>query len=237
MSLPEPLKEAGLPPRLVAHLEACELAGLDGWVLSKGRAEPERTAEALRALFDGAAMTTGLAPDELLLRTGLGVDDLRGYRADGALAEIRTICFLDALGFSKIVPLGPDDTRQRADLTAEREGERWAIDARCASRSLLPEGTFRRGRDGNPLPFPTLYDYLIHCRDEKAGQLARTSADEGCTRSAVAVAFEGDMPGELMRSETLRAWLAGGGDKSFAFGLMPGLFVPSSSEDALVPAP
>lgn len=225
-----------LPARLVEHLRACADAGLDGWTLAALRSNPDRAQAAMTALFERAAQLTSLSPDELIARTGLGANDLRGSRVDGALAEIRAVCFLGALGFTRITPLGPDDKRPRADLTAEREGKRWTVDARCATRSLLPEGTFRRGPKGDPLPFPTLHDYLVHCRQEKAAQLARTSADESCTYAAVAVALEGDMPGPAMRSEALRAWLSCGAPKDFRFGLMPGLLATTSPEDALVPA-
>ncbi|MBI5595006.1 MAG: hypothetical protein HY928_02835 [Elusimicrobia bacterium] len=156
---------------------------------------------------------------------------------DSALAELRAACFLSALGFAKISPLESDPTRRRADLAAELDGERWAVDARCASRTLLPEGSFRRGADGAPLPYPTLHDYLVHCRGEKDEQLKRTMADEGCARAAVVVALDGAMPGRAMRGEAFRAWLSSGGGPDFRFGLMPGLLGPVSPDDALVPAP
>ena len=188
-------------------------------------------------LVERAASVTGLEPGELLRRTDLGVDDLRGRRVDSALAELRAACFLDSLGFSKVVLLESDSERRRADLAAELDGGRWAVDARCASRSLLPEGSFRRGADGAPLPYPTLLDYLVHCRAEKDGQLKRTMADEGCAHAALVVALEGEMSGSAMRGEAFRAWLASGGGTDFRFGLMPGLFGPTSPDDALVPAP
>ncbi|TPW19100.1 MAG: hypothetical protein FD126_3025, partial [Elusimicrobia bacterium] len=146
--------------------------------------------------------------------------------------------FLDALGFTEIVPLGPDDARPRTDLVASRAGERWAVDARCASRDLLPEGSFQRGPDGKPLPWPTLHDYLVHCRRDKEEQLRRTMEDEGCSRAAVAVALDGLASGGLMRQEAVRAWLTCGGPAGFHFGLMPGgLLAGASPEDSLVPAP
>ena len=237
MSLPAEILDAGLPPLLIEHLKACVAAGLDGRALAHIKAEPRQAADAMKRLFATASRLTSLSPDEVLLRTDLGVGDLRGHRVDGALAELRSICFLGALGFTRITPLAADDKRPRADLTAEKDGERWAVDARCASRTLLPEASFRRGSDGSPLPFPTLYAYLVHVRDEKAEQLERTRKDEGCTRSAVAIALDGDAPGALMRSEALKAWLACGSPGEFRFGLMAGLLSAGSSDDCLVPAP
>ena len=118
--------------------------------------------------------------------------------------------------------------------------QRWFLPERPGVRQFAlgaaALGKSRRGRDGNPLPYPTLHDYLVHCREEKAGQLARTQADEGCAHAAIAVVLEGHMDGASMRGEALRAWLSCGGPKDFAFGLMPGLLTASSPEDALVPA-
>lgn len=237
MSLPEALADSGLPPAFLRSLTACLADGQAGRVLAAVHADPEAAARDLGSAFARAAALTGLSPAELVARSGLAAGDVRGRRVDAAVAELRAVEFLDALGFGRIVPLGPDDTRPRADLVAERGGERWVVDARCASRDLLPEGSFRRGPDGRALPYPTLYDYLVHCRGDKAGQLGRTMADEGCTRSAVAVALAGQASGDLLRQEAARAWLSCGGPAEFRFGLMPGLLGGPSPDDCLVPAP
>ncbi|TBR25416.1 hypothetical protein EPO15_02245 [bacterium] len=236
MPLPPELESSGLPPAFLAPLQACFDGGQPGRVLAAVRADPRAAAEALSAAFGAASDLTGLSPAELVARSGLGAGDVRGRRVDAAVAELRAVGFLAGLGFRKVQALGPDDTRQRADLVAERAGERWAVDARCASRDLLPEGSFRRGPDGKALPYPTLHDYLVHCYHDKAGQLARTMADERCSRSAVVVALDG-ASGALMRSEALRAWLSCGGPAEFRFGLMPGLLAGPSPDDSIVPAP
>lgn len=237
MPLPGALADSGLPRGFLGPLEACFADSQGGHVLAAVRADPGAAAKDLRAAFAGAAALTGLSPDELVVLSGLLAGDVRGRRVDAAVAELRAVGFLDALGFEKIVPLGPDDRRPRTDLVAEREGERWAVDARCASRDLLPEGSFQRGPDGRPLPFPNLHDYLVHCRADKAEQLARTMADERCARSAVVVALNGIASGNLLRQEALRAWLTCGAPADFRFGLMPGLLSAPSPDDCIVPAP
>lgn len=233
MPLPEePLR--GLPRAFVESVRACDAAGQGGRVLTALRAGG---AAGLAALFARASAASGLTADELTARGGLSPEDRRGRRLDAFVAELRAVVFLDRLGFGAITPLRADDTRRRADIVAERDGERWAVDARCASRDLLPEASFRRGPDGKPLPWPTLHDYLVHCRRDKEPQLARTMADEGCSRSAVAVALDGLASGDLMRQEAVRAWLSCGAPPEFRFGVMPGLLAPDSPDDALVPAP
>lgn len=237
MPLPEALTASGLPRGFLGPLEACFADSQGGHVLAAVRADAAGAARNLLRAFAQASTLTGLSPDELVVRSGLLAGDVRGRRIDAAVAELRAVGFLDALGFEKIVPLGPDDKRPRTDLVAERGGERWAVDARCASRDLLPEGSFQRGPDGRPLPYPNLHDYLVHCRADKADQLARTMADERCARSAVAVAVNGIASGDLIRQEAARAWLTCGGLPEFRFGLMPGLLSGPSADDCIVPAP
>lgn len=237
MPLPEALSASGLPRGFLGPLEACFADSQGGHVLAAVRANATAAARDLLKAFADAASLTGLSPDDLVVRSGLLVGDVRGRRIDAAVAELRAVAFLDALGFEKIVPLGPDDKRPRTDLVAERGGERWAVDARCASRDLLPEGSFQRGPDGRPLPYPNLHDYLVHCRTDKAEQLTRTMADEGCPRSAVVVAVNGIASGNLIRQEALRAWLSAGALPEFRFGLMPGLLSGPSPDDCIVPAP
>ena len=238
MPLPDGMDGAGLPPTFLAALEACFDDAQPGRVMAALRADPLAATRAIRAAFAGAEAVTALSATELVVRTGLTAGDRRGRRIDAMMAELRAAVFLHRLGFEKIVPLGADDLRPRADLTAERAGERWAVDARCASRDLLPEGSFQRGPDGKPLPWPTLHAYLVHCHADKAEQLRRTMEDERCTRAAVAVALDGPASGALMRQEAVRAFLTAGAPAGFHFGLMPGgLLSGPSPEDCLVPAP
>lgn len=225
------------PEEFARSLQACLEERQPGRLLAAVRADPAAAFESLARLCEKGLAVTGLALDELFRRTGLNPADRRGRRLDAAVAELRAAGFLDALGFTAVTPLAPDDGRPRADFTAERLGERWAVDARCASRDLLPDGSFLRPPGGAALPYPTLFDYLIHCREEKAAQLARTMADEGCTRSAILVALDGPAGGDLMRSEALKAWLALGSPAEFRFGVMHTLLDPGGTQDSLVPSP
>lgn len=237
MPLPPEFLTGPFPPDFLRSLEACLEEGQPGRFLAAVRSDPLLACEALVRLASKGLSVTGLPLDELFQRTGLNPSDRRGRRLDAALAELRAVGFLDALGFTSVTPLAPDDTRPRADFTAERLGQRWAVDARCASRDLLPDGSFLRPPGGGELPHPTLFDYLIHCHKEKAPQLSRTMADEGCARSAVLVAVDGPAGGDVMRSEALKAWLALGSPPEFRFGVMHALLSAEGSEDSLVPAP
>lgn len=237
MPLPPEFLTGPYPPDFVRSLEACLEEGQPGRLLAAIRADPLAACESLTRLSSKGLAVTGLTLDELFERTGLKPSDRRGRRLDAAVAELRAAGFLDAMGFSAVTPLAPDATRPRADFTAERLGERWAVDARCASRDLLPDGSFLRPPDGGELPYPTLFDYLLHCHKEKAAQLSRTMADEGCARSAVLVAVDGPAGGDVLRSEALKAWLALGSPAEFRFGMMHTLLGDAGSEDSLVPAP
>lgn len=117
-----------IPSKLIRYLENAKSIGdpKNRFVAALKDAS-ELTIGAIDNLFLLASNATKLSPDDLLRMTDFNVKDQSPERIDSALAEIRTINFLDEEGFTHITPLRASKSR-RADISAKRCNYSYSIE-------------------------------------------------------------------------------------------------------------
>jgi hypothetical protein len=135
----------------------------------------------------------------------------------GEAAEARAMEALTRAGFTGVRRVQADQARRSADVVADRDGLRWAIEVRGASRPLRDDATFEP-EPGKELPYPALEDYLELLWDEKRAQLDGTSAELGCTAGLLLVVVEG-APSTAWERALARAWEAAGRPAGRHFGV------------------
>jgi hypothetical protein len=124
---------------------------------------------------------------------------------------------LQSNGFGEVRFVAAEPASRTADLVAEKDGTRWAIEVRTSSRPLRADASFEP-EGAKPLPYPTLEDYFALLWREKRAQLEATRASEGCGAAMLLVMAAGEPSAEWERALE-RAWLAAGRpDVRFAVG-------------------
>ena len=123
------------------------------------------------ACFALASTITGLSPSELVKKSDFKINDFDSDRFDSMLAEIRTIVYLNNIGFEEIKPLKAPKGIKEADLLAELNGTKWAIEVLCSS--------YQSGR----WTHKEIVNYIERrfVNDNKIEQLHRTAVKYKCT--------------------------------------------------------
>lgn len=137
---------------------------------------------------------------------------------NGEAAETLAAAALTHAGFTGVRFIPPDQVRRSADIVADRDGLRWAVEVRGASRPLRDDATFAPETPGKDLPYPALEDYLALLWDEKRAQLDATSDELGCTAGLLLVVVEG-APSPAWERALARAWAAAGRPAGRVFGV------------------
>jgi hypothetical protein len=86
-------------------------------------------------IVDSACRNTGRDRDSLLRDTDFDPNDLDPDRLDAAISELRGINHLWHEGFQNIRLLRAQPGTRTADLVAERDGQKYALDVACSSAS------------------------------------------------------------------------------------------------------
>ena len=124
---------------------------------------------------------------------------------------------LEHCGFTDVRLIPVEKYRKTADLVAEKDGRRWAIEVRTSTRPLRADASFAP-KDEKPLPYPTLETYFAMTWAEKRGQLEATRAAERCDDAMLLIMVEGE-PAPAWEKALTRAWdAAGKPDVRFALG-------------------
>lgn len=84
-------------------------------------------------IVDAACQNTGRDRDSLLRDTDFDPNDLDADRLDAAIGELRGINHLRHEGFKNIKLLRAQRGTRTADLVAERDGQKYALDVACSS--------------------------------------------------------------------------------------------------------
>jgi hypothetical protein len=86
-----------------------------------------------KTIVDAACRNTGRDRDSLLRDTDFDPNDLDPDRLDAAIGELRGINHLRHEGFQNIRLLRAQRGTRTADLVAERNGQKYALDVACSS--------------------------------------------------------------------------------------------------------
>jgi hypothetical protein len=125
--LADQTKYPNVPSLLVKNLRHSSRLGKNNRALTALSDDSAVTMAAIETMFQNAAAATGQPPEELLRKTGLSARDADPVRIDCAFAELRTLNYLAAEGFSNLELLGGTD-RKRADMRGERQGITYVIE-------------------------------------------------------------------------------------------------------------
>jgi hypothetical protein len=155
-----------LPDQLRRYAIRCVRRGNSSLFLEKLVENPERVLGTFARIFTEACEVVGTDSATLLRDTDFNSRDLDEDRLDAMLGELWTILFLRDEGFTNIRLLRRQG-QPRADLVAEYQDERFAVEVACSSR--------RRYRYINHLT-----EYIVDRFQEKRDQLLNTARDEQC---------------------------------------------------------
>lgn len=173
-----------IPPAIWAYFQ--DLQGMNSshpLLEAIGKQGEQQTWKGIDELFRITSETTGLSPEDLLLRLGFDQKNLDHSYLQAIFGIMRDINTLHDIGFVRIVPLPPQKSRRESDLVAEFSGERFAIEVFRSSETAY---RFPRHKD----PQRNLEKYIARRYAEKRSQLDATMANHNCGEALIAVAMD-----------------------------------------------
>lgn len=142
---------SALPEGLKAYLAAALSRGRPFSFTAALKKDPRRFIASAAGLLAGAAAALGRPPGEVLFATGFEPSNLAPRRLEAAFAELLAAMLLRSEGFSGIELIGPNSGRT-ADLSAARDGLRWAFEVRCLAAAGELDGALLAGKFRSKLP-------------------------------------------------------------------------------------
>lgn len=134
-SFEEKIRKSALPQLVKAHLIGFARKGKQHSWQTVMEQHFDGVVHSAQRVFELAEKNTGDPIDELLKKTDLSLNDLDPDRLDAAIAELRAINFLAAQGFTGIQLLKARIGQKSADIVANKDYVRFAVDVACMSRS------------------------------------------------------------------------------------------------------
>lgn len=163
---------SGLPRAIIDHLMLCiSKRKLHRWHDALA-ADFDSVLTSTRQLIDRCCQITGRDQDSLIQDTDFDSKDLDADRLDAAIAELRGLVHLSNEGFFNVKLLRAQPGTRTADIVADRNSRRYALDIACSSANTA--------RDVS-----SLARYMIHVCQSKAQQLASTKTAENCQSTGV----------------------------------------------------
>ena len=171
MTEPHPLemrvRDCDLPTAVKEHLIRCIHEGKRHRWHQELEENFDQVVTSTNTIVDSACRNTGRDRDTLLRDTDFDPNDLDPDRLDAAIGELRGINHLRNEGFDRIRLLRAQRGTRTADLVAERNGQKYALDVACSSAGAA------RGVDA-------LAGYMLGVCRLKEKQLNNTKEVAGC---------------------------------------------------------
>jgi hypothetical protein len=145
------LAGSALPEGLKSYLAAALRRGRGFSFTQELKRDPEAFLASCGRLLGAASRALGRPGEELLFATGFGLANLAPHRLEAAFAELRAALFLHGQGFSCVELVGTC-ARPSADLSAEKDGLRWAFEVRCLSAEGELDAGLLAGKYQDKLP-------------------------------------------------------------------------------------
>lgn len=142
---------SALPEALKAYLAAALKRGRPFSFTAALKKDPQAFLAAAAGLLAGAAAALGRPSEEVLFATGFEPSNLAPQRLEAAFAELQAALLLRAEGFAEIELIGTASGRT-ADISAFRNGLRWAFEVRCLSAAGRLDGALLEGKFRSKLP-------------------------------------------------------------------------------------
>jgi hypothetical protein len=206
-----------IPQALVTHARLCITQSTESRLVDDLLIDAEKTSQAFDRLFDQASKITGLSPSDLLSATGFSPRDLDTARLESALAEIRTIIFLNAQSFQDILPLRAKHTRM-ADFVARRGNEKYAVEVADSTYNATKRFSIEQ-----------LAGWVVsrYQKEGKASQLEYTVSAEHCRRKVFVAIINTRLTAALQTHREFyeaaqRAWIAVGPDTTLHICVVTG---------------
>ena len=127
------IKYQDLPNELSLFINELIESNIKHRLLDALNENEDQVINAINYQLSEASMITGLTFHELLKSCDFDRRDHDANRFDAMFAEIRSIIFLNQIGFSKIQPLKAPKAKREADMTANYKDTKWAIEVMCSS--------------------------------------------------------------------------------------------------------
>jgi len=161
------IRDCDLPTAIKNHLIRCIHKGKRHRWQDALEEDFDQVVTSTNTIVDAACRNTGRDRDSLLRDTDFDPNDLDPDRLDAAIAELRGINHLRKEGFKNIRLLRAQPGTRTADLVAERNDQKYALDIACSSAGAA------RGVDA-------LAAYMLEVCRLKEKQLNNTKESAGC---------------------------------------------------------